>query len=296
MNLSIRPLRARAVLLRSLLSAVQWRLLLLWILASLGCALLATLPMWSWLGGVLSHSLQSQAMADGSAPMRLLDALLAPDAPLGLLASQQQIATLLMLLLSPWLAGATVTAARARSALSFGELLRGGLSEYGPMLRLLLWSALPLGLAFAVMFGMIGFNEKAHEHAVLASDVESGRNMALLVGGLLLLLAHAGIETGRGWLASDARLRSALKAWWRGTKLLFKRPLAVLSAYLLPTLLSFALALGLLMLRQHLTSSTSVGFLLGLLLASAIAAALAWGRVARLFALRALTEDAHGRR
>ena len=36
--------------------------------------------------------------------------------------------------------------------------------------------------------------------------------------------------------------------------------------------------------------------LLALLLGCAMAAALAWGKVARLFALRALAEDAHARR
>ena len=114
--------------------------------------------------------------------------------------------------------------------------------------------------------------------------------------GLLLLLAHAGIEAGRGWLATDARLRSALKAWWRGMKLLFRRPLAVLSAYLLPTLCSLLLALAMVALRQRVDAGGLGGFLLALLLACAIAGSLAWGKVARLFALRALAADAHARR
>ena len=70
--------------------------------------------------------------------------------------------------------------------------------------------------------------------------------------GLLFVLAHASLEAGRGWLAADGRLRSALKAWWRGLKLLARRPFAVLSVYLGTTLLGLALAALLLLLRPYL--------------------------------------------
>lgn len=112
----------------------------------------------------------------------------------------------------------------------------------------------------------------------MASDVDTGRNIATGIGVLLLLLAHAGIEAGRGWLAADARLRSALKAWWRGMALLCKRPLAVLGAYLLPTLCSLLAALLLLVLRQHLQGAGFAGFVLAMLLGCMICAAIAWGK------------------
>ena len=294
MNASIRPLRARSALPRALAHALQWRLLLLWAMTSLLCALVAALPLWSWLGSQLDHSLYATEVANGQAPVLLLDALMSKTAPLELLGSNVRIAALLMLLTSPLLVGATVAAARSRIALGFGDLLRGGISEYGPMLRLLLWSVFPLGLVAGAIAAGIGANEEVHKHAILASDIEFGRNIALAVGGVLLLLAHAGVEAGRGWLAADARLRSALKAWWRGMALVARRPIAVLSAYLLPTIASLALAVLLLALRQHLDGTG--GFLLSLLLGCGISAALAWGKVARLFALRALAEDAHSRR
>lgn len=296
MNANTRPLRARSAAPRALFTALQWRLLLLWVLASLLCALLAALPVKTWLGSLLDVSVHAPAMAAGQAPALLLDGLLARTAPMQVLLRGAQDGALLMLLLSPLLTGATVVAARSRSAPGFGELLRGGLSEYGPLLRLLLWSALPIGLALVVLSAAVGFNEKIHEHAILEADLEHGRNIALAVGGLLVLLAHAGVEAGRGWLAADARLRSAIKAWWRGTGLLARRPLAVLSAYLLPTVLSLLLAALLLALRGHVGASGMGGYLLATLLGCLIAGALAWGRVARLFAMRALAEDAHGRR
>lgn len=296
MNMTHRPLRARSALPRAFAGALQWRLLLLWVVAALCCALLATLPVWSWLGGLFDHSLQAPAIAAGTAPMLLIEGLMAKDAPLAVLSEGIWNSTILMLLLSPLLTGATVIAARSPTPLRFGELLRGGIGEYGPMLRLLLWSVFPLGAAAAILMAGVGMNEKLHEGAIVAADVEQGRNIALAVGGVLLLLAHAGIEAGRGWLAADARLRSAFKAWWRGVKLLRRRPLAVLSAYLLPTLCSLLLALAVVALRQRVDASGFGGFLLALLLGCTVAGALAWGKVARLFALRALAEDAHARR
>lgn len=296
MNMTTRPLRARTALPRALTTALQWRLLLLWILTTLLCALVAGLPLWSWLGSQLDHALQSIAIANGQAPTLLLDALMTPDTALGVLGANVRTAGLLLLLASPLLTGATIAAARSRSALGFGDLLRGGISEYGPLLRMLLWSVIPLGIAIAILAMGFGVNEKLHEHAILASDVDTGRNIAIGIGALLLILAHAGIEAGRGWLAADARLRSALKAWWRGMALLAKRPIAVLSAYLVPTLCSLLAAVLMLALRQHLQGAGFASFVLTMLLGCAISAALAWGKVARLFAFRALAEDAHNRR
>lgn len=290
------PLRARHAVPRALARSLQWRLLLLWIATSLLCALIAAVPVWGWLAGVLNHAIEAPAIGAGQAPMFLFDALMAPNAPMGVLSESVFVAPLLMLLASPLLVGAGLVAARASKPLGFGELLRGGISEYGPLLRLLLWSVIPLGIALLLTGMLVGANQKAHEHAILAAEVSQGRNIALAIGALLFVLAHAGLEAGRGWLAADARLRSALKAWWRGMRLLRRRPLATLSAYLLPTLCSLVLALALLWLRQHADGASLGGFLLAALLGCAIAAALAWGKLARLFAFKALAEDAHGRR
>lgn len=276
--------------------ALQWRLWLLFAAASLLCALVAALPAWNWLAQVLNHAVQADAIAEGRAPTLLLDALLSHDAPHGVLAESGYLGAILMLLLSPLLAGAAVAAARSRVQLGFGDLLRGAVSEYGPMLRMLVWSLVPLGLALLAGSMLIAANETAHEDAILASDADTGRTIALWITGTLFVLAHASLEAGRGWLAADGRLRSALKAWWRGLKLLLRRPVAVLGIYLATTLFGLLLAAALLLLRQHLGHGGVAALLLGLLLSSAIAIALAWSRIARLFGMQALAEGMHANR
>lgn len=296
MNTTTSPLRARSALSHALRGALQWRLWLLWILATGVCALVGAMPVWNWLGSVMDYSLHAGAVASGKAAPLLIEALSARDAPLGLLMGGIQFATVLMLLVSPFLAGATVAASRSRAALGFGDLLRGGIGEYGPMLRMLIWSIIPLGIAIMAIVVIMGANESAHENAVLASDLETGRTVALIVGGILWVLAHATLEAGRGWLAADGRLRSALKAWWRGVRLLRRRPIAVLCVYLATTIAGLVLALVFVAIRQHLDPSTGVGFMLAMLAGFGITAALAWSRIARLFGMQSLALDMHARR
>ncbi len=292
----ITRLALRRALGKALDGALQWRLWLLWIAATLVCTLIAALPTWAWLAAQLSHSAQAADIASGRAPTLLLEAAIARHAPLPLLMGSMGIGGVLMLLLSPWLAGAAATASRTPARLGFGDLVRGGIAEYGPMLRMLLWSAIPLGVALLVMTLILSANEKAHEHAVIASEASIGGNIGLVVGAVLFVVAHAGVEAGRGWLAADGRLRSALKAWWRGMTLLRRRPLAVLGIYLVPTLLALGVAALLLMLRPHVGGASVPGFVAAWLLTCMVTAALAWGRVARLFGMKALAEDMHARR
>lgn len=285
-----------AALGRGLRGAMQWRLWLLWIAASLACALLAAIPAWGWLAGLFNHSVDAGAIAAGKAPDLMMEALMAQPSPLPVVSESAMLGAILMLLLSPLLAGATIAAIRSRTRPGFGDLLRGGIGEYGPMLRMLVWSVVPLGIALMAMTMILGGNEAAHEHAILASELEGGRTLAFVVGGLLFALAHASLEAGRGWIAADGRLRSALKAWWRGLKLLLRRPVAVLGAWLVTTALGLLLALLFAWLRGMVSPAGFGGFLLALLLGCGIAAGLAWGRIARLYAMQALAEDAHARR
>lgn len=296
MSTNNRNVPIRRILGQALDGAMQWRLWLLWIGASLGCALIAALPAWNWLAASLNNSVHAPAIASGKAPVLLLDMVMSRNAPLGVIGESAFIGAILMALLSPLLAGATIAAIRSHTRLGFGELLRGATAEYGPMLRMLVWSVVPLGLALLLMSVIIGANEKAHEHAILASDADTGRNIAFVVGAVLFVLAHASLEAGRGWLATDGRLRSALKAWWRGVRLLCRRPVAVLLAWLVTTLLGLALALLFAFLRQYAGGAGLGGFLVAMLLGCGITAGLAWGRIARLYAMSALAGDMHARR
>lgn len=294
--MSTTSLSTVAAIGRGLRGALQWRLWLLWALITLACALLAALPAWGWLGMVFDHSMHAAAIANGDAPMLVIDALTARSAPLAALGGSVLAGCLLMLLASPLLAGATIAAIRAQARPGFGELLRGAISEYGRMLRMLLWSVIPLGAAVAVGAAIAGANAAAHDQAVLASELDAGRYAALAIGGLLFVLAHASLEAGRGWIAADGRLRSVLKAWWRGLKLLLRHPLAVLGSWLVTTILGIALFALAMHLRQYVDGSGMGALLLGLGVSSLAAVALAWGRIARLYAMAALATDAHARR
>ena len=53
-------LPVRSAIGDGLRGALQWRLWLLWIGASLGCALIAALPTWNWLAEALNHSVQAR--------------------------------------------------------------------------------------------------------------------------------------------------------------------------------------------------------------------------------------------
>src|SRR5690606_18358164 len=156
-----------------------------WIAITGLCALIGALPVWNWLGGLLDHSLLGAAVGSGKAPALLIEVLMARDAPLALLSGGIRFATLLMLLLAPLLAGATIAAARSRATLGFGDLLRGGIGEYGPMLRMLIWSVIPLGIAILAAVMIMGVNETANAQAILASELDTGRRVGLIVGGVL---------------------------------------------------------------------------------------------------------------
>ena len=69
MNALSLPLRARNAIPRALTRALQWRLLLLWVGASLLCALVASLPVWNWLADAFNHSIDAPAIANGTAPL-----------------------------------------------------------------------------------------------------------------------------------------------------------------------------------------------------------------------------------
>jgi hypothetical protein len=159
------------------------------------------------------------------------------------------------------------------------------------MLRMLLWSAIPLGIALAIGGGVIGAMHKSTEHAILASEVDAAGRMGLIIAAIVFVLAHATVEAGRGWLGADRGLRSAIRAWWRGLKLLLRRPLATLLVYLIASIVGYGLALLFAWLRVRVDGVGMGAFALSFLLGQAIVAMLAWGRIARLYGMADLAAD-----
>ncbi|UQV45253.1 hypothetical protein KIV45_26865 [Janthinobacterium lividum] len=266
-------------------AALQWRLLLLWAGLLLIPTILAVIPLWRTLSASLDNAVHAAALAHKLDLMTLGD-LVANAGRNGAAISQATITGIVLaLLLSPLLSGLVVTAARAPAPLGFGPLLTGAFSEYGRMLRMLLWSIVPLGVALAIGAGALKLADKHAAKAILEADADLVRHLALLLTGLLFLLACATLDAGRAALAVDRRRSSAVKAWWRGLGMLRRRPLACLAIYLVITLLGLALYALLGVARLNLAAPGPLAIVAGLLVTQLAALVLAWMRSARLFAL-----------
>lgn len=270
-------------------AALQGPLLAWWALLTLLPALVATLPVWQLLAASLDHSPQAARLAEGLDLLAIGDLLQAArEQHRGALAAGAGVALALALLLSPLLTGMTAAAARSSERLGFGALLAAGSHEYGRMLRTLVWAAVPLSLALAL--GGIASNAAAKlaETAVLQADAERAARLALLAAALLVLLAHATLDAGRAVLAAEAGRRSAVLAWCAGCRHLARRPLALLSTYLVVSVAGLALAGAVLLARARLPALGPGASLAGFALTQLAACLLGWMRAARLFAFAAL--------
>jgi len=266
-------------------AALQWRLLLLWAGLLLIPAIVAVIPLWRTLGASLDQAIHAAALAQQLDLMTVAD-LAANASRNGAAISQAAIAAIVLtLLLSPLLSGLVVTAARAPAPPGFGALLTGAFSEYGRMLRMLLWSIVPLGVALAIGAGALKLADRHAATAILEADADLARHLALLLAGVLFLLACATLDAGRAALAFDRRRTSAVKAWWRGLGMLRRRPLACLAIYLVITVLGLALYALLGVARLNLAGPGPLAIVAGLLATQLAALVLAWMRSARLFAL-----------
>lgn len=274
--------------LAALASALQWRLLLLWILATLVPTLLVATPLWRALQAQFGHSLYASRIAAGQDVSLLMQGLGKFAEHMGWLATGLGSSTLLMLLVAPWLTGMVVASLRAGRRLGFGELVHGGMSEYWRMLRMMLWSLIPLGIAVAIGAGVMGAMRSGAENAILASDADAASRNGMIVAGIVFVLLHATVEAGRGWLGADRALRSVIKAWWRGVKLLVRRPVATLLVYVIASLVGYGLAALFAWWRVRADGTGAGAFTLTFLLGQAVVAMIAWARIARVTGMASL--------
>ncbi len=265
--------------------AMQWRLLLLWLAVLLIPTALMIFPIWHVFGDQLDHSIYAAELAqrlDSNSAHDLFSAIQLNAIAVHTSGIAGIIATLL---LSPFLSGAVITAAKAPAQLSFGQLIHGGITEYGRLLRLLVWAIVPLGVAAGVGSGAMYLAGKFAQKAILESSADLANNAALAFSMILFFIVDAAVDAGRAQFALSSKRRSAIKALWQGIKLVCKRPLTSLGLYFLLTLIGFAVAGLLSVLRINLPQAGIAGFTIALLLAQLTVAAIAWLRGARLFAL-----------
>jgi hypothetical protein len=261
-------------------AALDWRLLLAWTLAMLVPTLIATRPLADALGELVDHV--PKPLADKLGDVLMLDSFfhLAPawEAMRGAL----MFSALVTLLLSPFLAGLAVTA-YADAPATFFTLVGGAAARYGRMFRLMLVSLIPYAIAGGVMAMTFGISGKHAEKALLASSATTMSRLALVASVVALMLAQLTVEAARAQFAADPALRSALRAWGRGVKMVAANPVAALGRYLLPTLLSLVVAFIVTCIRIR------VGFVpIAFLITQLAVATIGWGRAARIFALAPL--------
>jgi hypothetical protein len=272
----------------ALKTALQWRLLLLWILATLVPTLLVATPLWQTLQGTFGHSLYAAQIAAGKDMPLLMQGMAKISDHMGWLPVGIGGSVLLMVLVAPWLTGMVVASLRAGRRLGFGELVHGGIAEYWRMFRMMLWSLIPLGIALAIGGGIMGAMHAGADDAILASDADAAGRNGMIIAGIVFVLLHATVEAGRGWLGADRNLRSVVKAWWRGVKLLVRRPLATLLVYVVASLVGYGLAALFAWWRVRADGTGTGAFVLSFLLGQAVVAMVAWARIARVTGMASL--------
>jgi hypothetical protein len=236
------PAFSFAAIPRAARAALQWRMLLLWVLLMLVPTAVLAATVWQMLGAQLDYSVHAAEIARRIDATVFADLMGAHGKASAGFTHAAMIAIITTLLISPFLSGMAATAARSAGTPGFRELVGGGLTEYPRMFRMQLFSVVPLGLALALGgAGMDAADEQA-ANAIAASDARLAGVLAWIVAALLFALAHATLDAGRAALAIERRRTSAVKAWWSGCKLLLRRPLATMGVYLAITAVGLALA------------------------------------------------------
>ncbi|WP_329741024.1 hypothetical protein [Dyella sp. A6] len=272
-------------LVSAMLTAMQWRLLLLWLLFVLLPVAVVSLPLLRMLGGLLDHSVHADAWARHFNALMFGDTIMALSGHAQWFGATAILGLLLTLLLSPFLDGMMIGSGRSGRALGFGTLLQSGWAEYGRMFRVMLWSLLPYALVLAV--GVMG-QQVAGSHArqaVLQAQADAWAHGAHWVLLAVFVLAQTVVESMRAAFIADPDLRSATRALGRGVLQLLRRPLRTVLFYLVVTCAGMLMFGGLGLLRIHTEAVGTHGLLLALLLGQLMVLVVGWMRFARLLAL-----------
>ncbi|HET6631174.1 MAG TPA: hypothetical protein VFG73_00510 [Rhodanobacteraceae bacterium] len=266
-------------------AGLRWRFLLLWIVLSWIPAAVIGWPVWQALGGVFDHAVPAAGWAAQFHWMELDGIFGAMGHSAGALQGATTVAFIFTLLLSPLLTGMAIASGRSAQSPGLGELLHGGLLEYWRMVRIGLWSLIPLGIALII--GSIALNaaDRYADTAVLESQARLAVQLAWVVFGIVFVIAHAGVEAGRAQFVAEPGLRSGLRALSRGYRQLLRRPLASFGIYLAASIIGIVVLLALAMLRTRVNASGVGGFIAAFLVTQAMVAVVAWMRASRLIGL-----------
>lgn len=270
---------------RAARSALQWRLLLSWVLLMLIPTVILSAPLWSMFSDSLDHSVHAAAFAKQLDMTVFADLMALHGKRIDAFNLAAILALATTLLLSPLLTGMAATASRAPETLRMRALLAGGLTEYPRMLRMLVWSIVPIGIAIALGGAAMDAAGEQLDKAIVEADVDAIHYAALALAVFLFAFAHATVDAGRAALTVNRRRTSAVKAWWSGLKMVLRQPLASLGAYLAISLVGLGLAAALAVGRINVAGWNTGMFLLALLLTLLTVAVLGWMRSARLFAM-----------
>ena len=266
-------------------AALQWRMLLVWVLLMLIPTLILSAPLWQMLGEQLDYSVHAAQIARSIDATVFADLMAAHGKSSAAFTQAGVGALIVTLLISPFLSAMVASAARAAATPGFRELVAGGMSQYARMFRMQLFSLLPLGLAIALGGAAMDLASEQASDAVAASDADVASALAWIAAALVFAVAHATLDAGRAALAIERRRTSVIKAWWSGCKLLLRRPVATLGAYLAISCTGLALAAALAVGRINVAGVNLAGLIAAVLLVQVTVAVLGWMRSARLFAL-----------
>ena len=274
---------------RSLQGAFQLRLLALWWASLLVPGLLAALPISSFLGQ-LDHSPRAKqvvAFLDGPTLLDLVRRL-GENGEAQLIASGFLGAVVVLLLLAPAMAGATVTAARSEEPLPLSRLLSGAGELYLRMLRTTLAGLIPLGLAAAFAALVLKATSTANEKAVSETQAARASSRALFAALIAVVFFHLFVDLARAHFAADPTRRSAVLALWHGVRIFFRRPLRVLTLGGGGAFVAIGLAALFMLARLQVVQAGAGAIALAWVLAQAAHLSVGWGRSTRIFAFAEL--------
>lgn len=265
-------------------TALSWRLLVAWTLASLLPSLAITLPVSQKLGELFDRVPNGNARAGELKSVLLFEALrdIFLDNDAITIRSALAFFVGLTLLAAPFTAG-LAAASYPAPASRFGALVGNAFRNYGKMFRLQLWSLVPMGVAMGAAAIMWDAAARYSETAVLESKETAVMRLTYVSCGLLFLTFQFTVEMARGRLIADPGLTSAFRAWVRGVKLVWARPFAALARFVVPTTISLTVAALITIGRFR------VDGLMGLVLTQLAVAAIGCGRTCRVLGLAELS-------